>query len=567
MSDGGNRPGAFDLPRIAATTGVAIGTVVLATLVYLLRDIFLLLFLGIVVAAALQPWHVMLSRWGIPKGLSVLLIYLVLFVGCVLIALVVGPVLIEQVSAFATALPGTYASIRSHLQASATAPFHLIGRGLPPFERLMQTLTDVAPQLYTSAVGVTKGIVELPAYFVTVLAIGFYWTLEVPRFERLFLSLVAVERRPRALNIWHEIESKLGGFVRGQGLAMLSIAAASALGYALIGLPNVVSLAVFAGLLEAVPMIGPVLGVIPAILVALPLGSNTVLLVIGFAVILQVVENNVLIPRIMHHAVGVSALIGLLAILAFGTVYGILGVLIAIPMTAVIQVLLDTMVVNAEPLAQPQGLMGGPWSDLRARARTLRQQARVRLRARTSRMGIDPGTADHVVDAIDQQVEAAAARVETIISAAEAASAAMTEEDRAVMIERLHDATQGIEQAVDRVAAVVATDADPRETRGASVELPLTELGAATGRVGQGVEHVDAVITATANAQGAVQNGERQAIVDDLDRATQQIREAVQDVNTMVVAAQDESTQTHAAEEVRQIVEGSKDRSPVTSAA
>src|SRR6185295_10963293 len=124
----------------------------------------------------------------------------------------------------------------------------------------------------------------------------------------------------------------------------------------------------------------------------------------------------------MHHTVGVSALVGLLAVLVFGTLYGILGVLIAIPMTAVIQVLLDTMVVNAEPVAERVGLVDNPWADLRVRVRSLRQQARARLRARTSRMGIDPATADHVVDDVDQQIEVAVARVETLIALAEASA-------------------------------------------------------------------------------------------------------------------------------------------------
>jgi predicted PurR-regulated permease PerM len=384
MSEGANSPGSIDLRPIAAATAVVIGMVAAAAVAYLLLDILLVLFIGIVVAAALQPWHVVLCRWGVPKGLAVLLIYLFLLIGLVLIVLVVGPVLMEQISTFTDEVPGTYASIRSHLRASATAPFHLIGQRLPPFEHLTQTLTEVAPQLYQGALGVTATIIKLPAYFVTVLAIAFYWTMEVPRFERLLLSLLAVERRSRALNIWREIESKLGGFMRGQGLAMLAIGAGSGLGYALIGLPNVLALAILAGLLEAVPMIGPVLAVVPAVFVALALGPHTVIFVIGLAVLLQLIENNVLIPRIMHHAVGVSALVGLLAVLAFGTLYGILGVLIAIPMTAVIQVLLDTMVVNAEPVAQPGGLVGSPWADLRARVRALRQQARVRQRRSTT---------------------------------------------------------------------------------------------------------------------------------------------------------------------------------------
>jgi len=380
MSEDANSRG-IDLRLIATATAVVIGMVATAAVAYLLLDIVLLLFIGIVVAAALQPWHVVLCRWGIPKGLAVLLIYLCLFIGLVLIALVIGPVLLEQIGTFVAEVPGTYADARAHLRASGTAPLQFLGQRLPPFERLAQDLTELAPQFYESTLGVTASIVKLPAYFLTVLAIGFYWTMEVPRFERLLLSLLAVERRPRALNIWHEIESKLGGFIRGQGLAMFAIGAASAVGYAFIGLPNVLALAVLAGLLEAVPLIGPVLAVVPAILVALPLGPQTVILVIGLAVLLQIIENNVLIPRIMHHAVGVSALVGLLAILAFGTLYGVVGILIAIPMAAVIQVLLDTMVVNAEPVAQPAGLVGSPLEDLRARVRALRQRARVRLRA------------------------------------------------------------------------------------------------------------------------------------------------------------------------------------------
>lgn len=543
MSGGANRPGT-DLRQIAAATAVVIGMVATAALAYLLLDILLLLFIGIVVAAALQPWHVMLCRWGIPKGLAVLLIYLFLLIGLVLIALVVGPVLVEQISTFTAEVPGTYANVRLYLQHSATAPFHLIGQRLPPFERLTQTLTGVAPQLYQGALSVTTSIVALAAYFVAVLAIAFYWTMEVPRFERLFLSLLAVERRPRALNVWHEIESKLGGFMRGKGLAMLSVGAASALGYALIGLPNVLALAVLAGLLEAVPLIGPVLAIVPAVLVALPLGPHPVIFVIGFALLLQLIESNVLIPRIMNRTVGVSALVGLLAILAFGTLYGILGVLIAIPMTAVIQVLLDTLVVNAEPVAEPAGLVGSPWEDLRARVRALRQQARVRLRARTSRMGIDPATEDHVVDAVDQQIEVAVARVEKLISVAQETSEPLDIQAQAAIVERLQSATEEIEQAVEHVDTIVAPTEDAPETSGPAAGLPPAEPSQATG-IEQSLEQV----AAATEAENLVREAEPEAIVDNLDQATQRFKEAVQDVETLVVAAQEESRETHAAEE------------------
>jgi len=106
-------------------------------------------------------------------------------------------------------------------------------------------------------------------------------------------------------------------------------------------------------------------------------------------------------------------------------------------MTAVIQVLLDTMVVNVEPVAQPAGIVGSPWEDLGARVRALRQQARARLRARTSRMGTDSATADHIVDAADQQIEVA-----------EETSEPLAAEAQAAIVEKLQGATEQIEQAV-----------------------------------------------------------------------------------------------------------------------
>ena len=551
MSEGANTPGSIDLRPIAVATAVVIGMVVTAAVAYLLIDIILLLFIGIVVAAALRPWHVVLCRWGVPKGLAVLLIYLFLLIGLVLIALVVAPVLIEQIGAFVAGVPGTYASARSHLRASGAAPFHFLGQRLPSFERLTRDLTDLAPQLFQGTLGVTTSIVKLPAYFVTVLVIAFYWTMEVPRFERLLLSLLAVERRPRALNVWHEIEFKLGGFMRGQGLAMLSIGATSALGYALIGLPNVLALGALAGLLEAVPLLGPVLAVGPAVLVALPLGVHTVLLVIGLAMLLQLIESNVLVPRIMHRSVGVSALVGLLAILAFGTLYGILGVLIAIPMTAVIQVLLDTMVVNVEPVAEPAGLVGRPWEDLRARVRALRQQARVRLRARTSRMGIDLATADHVVDAADQQIEVAVARVEKLISVAEETSEPLAPEAQAAIVEKLQRATEQIEQAVERVDTIAPPGGEAIGATGLTMGLTLAEPSRATGRGEQPAEQAATASATTTEGQGAVQGCEPEAIVDNLDQATQRFKEAVQDVETLVVAAQEKSREAQATENVR----------------
>ena len=371
------------------------------------------------------------------------------------------------------------------------------------------------------------------------LVVGFYWTMEVPRLERLLLSFFPVARRPQVLSIWHEIEFKLGAFIRGQGLAMLAIGVASGLGYFLIGLPNVLVLAVLAGLLEAVPLIGPILAAVPAILVALPLGLTTVLLVIGFSALLQFVENNWLIPRLMSHAVGVSALVALVAVLAFGTLYGVVGVFIAIPLAAVLQVLLDRMVINVEPVPEASGVTAAPLAGLRARVQALRQQMRARLRERDTRMGIDAQTPDHVVDAADQYIEQAVERVEQMMTAAQDTAGPLDAEGRATIVEGLQEATQSIEQAVDRVDTLMTAVQESAEANGPTIAMPLAELSQATQSVEQAVERVETVMGAAQDASGPLAPAERETIVEGLDQATQQIRHAVGQVDTLKTAAQE----------------------------
>jgi len=522
-------PARFDLRSTAAATAVVIAIVAIAALSYLLIDILLLFFIGVVVAAALQPWHAMLCRWNVPRGVSVLLIYLLLFLALAAIALVVGPVVVEQVSKFGSELPSAYDRTRTYLGGSGSAPLHFLAQRLPPFERLAQLAAGMAPRFF---VNVTTSVLSLPAYFVSVLAIAFYWTIELPQFERLVLSLIEVEKRPRALNVWHEIESRLGGFIRGQGLAMLSIGLGSAAGYLLIGLPNVLALGVLAGLLEAVPLIGPSLAVAPAVLVALPMGVHTALLVIGLAVLLQLIENNVLIPRIMHSAVGVSNLVSLMAVLAFGTLYGVVGVLIAIPTAAVIQVLLDTLLINDDFATEPAGILDSPWDDLRARVASVGEHARARLRSRTSRMGIDPASTDHVVDAVDQQIEGAAERAEKLLDVAQNTWHSLNDDQQRAILGKLQCAAEQMENAVALVEKIsAADDGDGASAAAAHVPSPATQASQqaehAAGRAQQNIPDAalrEAII-------------DQQALIDDLDRAAQRLKLSVEEVEVLIVDA------------------------------
>ncbi|MGH7962292.1 MAG: AI-2E family transporter [Candidatus Binatia bacterium] len=539
MSNGTAESRKLDLGQAAILIALAIGMVGAAMLLYYLIDILLIFFLGLVVAAALQPWHVRLCNVGVPRGIAVLLIYLLFVIALALIAFFVGPVLIEQISTFAASFPEQYTNTIASLQASPTPFLRSVGAKLPSFAVLTRNLTEISPSFFGHFIGFMGSTAAFFTYFVVVLVFGFYWTLEVPRFERLLMSLLPVARRTQVLNIWHEIEFKLGAFIRGQGLAMLAIGIASAIGYALIGLPNVLVLAVLAGLFEAVPMMGPALAAVPAIFAALPLGPASVLLVIGYSILLQMLETNVLTPRIMSHTVGMSALIGLFAILAFGALYGVLGVFIAIPLTVVLQVLLDHMVINAEPVAETTGLTASPLETLRTRVQMLRRQMRLRLREGDSRMGIDPQVPEHVADAVHQQIEQAVDRVETMITVAQDTTASVDPKQQVTIVEGLEQATQEVEQAAERVETIMTAVQDTTKSNGPTIEMPLDELHQATQQVTEAMGQVETVVTAAQNTAGPLAPEERVTMVEELDQATQQIKQAVGQVDTLVTAAQD----------------------------
>lgn len=497
----------WDLGYATAVIALAIALAGLAALLYFLLDILLVFFLGVVVAAALQPAHVRLSAFGVPKGLAVLLIYFLFIVSVALIFFFVVPVLVEQVSNFAARVPEQYTHILEGLRTHHLPLLRRLGMSLPSFDVLTTRIPELVPSFFDDLIAFMTSTITFFTYLVVVLVIGFYWTMEVPRWERLILSLFSVTRRPQVLGIWHEIEFKLGAFLRGQGLAMLVIGALSALGYWLIGLPNVVMLAVLAGLLEAIPIIGPILAAIPAVLIAWPFGFTTVLLVIGFVILLQSFESNILFPRIMNYVTGISTLMALFAILAFGTLYGVLGVFIAIPLTVVIQVLLDRMMIAPEPSPEATAWAPDPFVRLRAQAQDLRQQVRSRLRGRDSRMGIDPHSIDHLVDAFDQQIERAAERIETAIGAVPDNVDVLSPELQRTIIEKFQRATRELEQVLERVDTATATPPDGEEPGNPTSEpADLTELDQAAQRVEQAVQSVERTIAKVQDdvaAQGA----------------------------------------------------------------
>ncbi|MGH7140184.1 MAG: AI-2E family transporter, partial [Pirellulales bacterium] len=322
--------------RVALATLVVVAIAGVLLLLYYFSHVFFLLLIAIVLAVALNPVVKLAQRTGIARSTASVVIYLILGGLLMVGAWFALPPIYTQTAALLDRLPHSYQQFRDYL---IHVPSELVSRFA---ERLPAELPDhdtavpadaaisTVAQIFAYATLLGQGIYLVSA----IVLLAFYWSVYEDRTVRGFLILVPAAHRQEAREIIAQIESKLGAYVRAQGLLCLVMGGLVGLAYWLIGLPYPLALGVVAGMLEALPVFGPVLAAIPALLVALSVGPTTALWTLAAVVVLQQFESNVLVPRLMDRSVGVNAIVTLLSIAALSALWGLAGAILAIPLAA-----------------------------------------------------------------------------------------------------------------------------------------------------------------------------------------------------------------------------------------
>jgi predicted PurR-regulated permease PerM len=328
-------------------------------LLYSLRIVLFLFFVAIVLGTAIRPSVEWLHRRGISRAVGVIIIYVLIAALVSGILALVLPLVAEQTTQITQNLPQYYTGFREALINSSNRLLQNIGLRVPSQFSLLanrntadaeQMLTQVSQTLlYTNLV--VKGILSTLAIFL----LAYYWTQEGTPAIRGLLRLFPSQRRKHAREFLQLAETKLGGYIRGQGLLCISIGLAAFIAYLLIGLPYTLVLAIFAGIMEMVPIFGPALGALPALSVALSIDPGKAIWVVIATVLIQMLENVFLVPRIMKSSTGVNPIIVLLSLIAFSSVFGFAGALLALPLAAIIQLFVSRVVLlAAESASQAQ---------------------------------------------------------------------------------------------------------------------------------------------------------------------------------------------------------------------
>lgn len=335
--------------------GVAVLWVLWQIVTPILHTLVLFALSGVLAFALSGPVNGLAVRIG-NRFVAIVVVYVA--VGIVVVGgltLLAGP-FVGQASALADALPG-YAN---DLQARAPEVQTALGQyGIQANLDQLQTQATTAVEqdgsdLLDNLIGTLAEVGGTIVDVVLALIISLYLLADGPNLSARSLALVPPHLQPKVLFLQDNVSRVLGGYLRAQLTLAAIVGVATGVGTGLLGLPYAVVLGVLAGLFELVPMFGPILSAVPAVLVALFLPFPTVVWVMLFFLVLQQVENNVLAPRISGHAVGLHPLGALFALLAGFQMAGLLGGLFAVPIAGIVWVLLiaaykDAMANPAPP--------------------------------------------------------------------------------------------------------------------------------------------------------------------------------------------------------------------------
>jgi len=330
--------------RAAVSTIVVVAIVAVALALWKLKIVIALVFLGFVVAAAMRPGIDRLAAWRVPRPAGVALHYVAIAGALALLLWLAVPRAIDQVS---QALGGVPTS-RQELNRQARHSKGIKHQVLVAVQNRLKRLPR-AGSVFHGAVAIGLKAFEVLVGIVFVFATAAYWIFERERAIRLVSSLVPRKHRRVVRDTWELIDLKLGAFVRGQLLLIAFVATVLSLSFWAIGLPFWLLIGVSAGVVEIVPVIGPLAAGALAIAVGLTQSWHLALAAGIVVLVVRLLEDYIVIPRVMGHVTGISPLVVLIGVTAIGLLFGGFYVLLATPVLAVLVALVDVIVRDKDP--------------------------------------------------------------------------------------------------------------------------------------------------------------------------------------------------------------------------
>lgn len=323
------------IPRMLAGAVILVSVYFLALGAVRLANLWILIFGSVVVAVVVRAIaDPLVDRLKFKDGLAVLTAIMTILAVLAGAGFLFGQQISEQIHQLALKLPGAWALLQARLEASPAAG-QIIAQ--------LQNLGSEAARALAIAPRIAMSVMSGLATLVLVLVAGVYLAVQPDRAREGLLVLAPTRSRPRLRHVMNTCGRALKGWVKAQLVAMALVGFMVGLGLWLIGVPAPLALGLVAGLAQFVPIVGPIAAAAPALLVAATSSTQMLILTLALFVGVSQLEANVITPLVQKNVASLPVVLGIFAVVAFGTLLGPLGVLFATPLTLVLYTMLTML--------------------------------------------------------------------------------------------------------------------------------------------------------------------------------------------------------------------------------
>lgn len=340
-------------PSVAKATLIILGLLTLAYFINAISDILVILFVAFLLAAALEPTvDTLNSKWKIPRGISVIVLYLVSIFVLGFIVSYILPILAQQVSELAVSL-GHY--LKNLAEGKNSLP--ISARFQPYVEQFLKSanvsdlagqvensLKLVADQLFTIGGNIWE-VIKIVSYgflnTVLVLVLAFFMVVERNAVDTFIFAFIPMKHEAYLDRKILLVQKKIGFWVRGMLIMMLSMGLLVYIGLTILGIHYAAVLAIIAGFLELIPVVGPIIAWMMAVPIVLNQSGFSILLVTILYFVVQQFESHVLLPVVMKKIVGLNPIVILFALLVGHRFLGVLGAILSVPVATMISIFVN----------------------------------------------------------------------------------------------------------------------------------------------------------------------------------------------------------------------------------
>lgn len=328
---------------ISINTGTVLKTLVVlgvAWLLWVLRDVALIVVTAVVIASAIEPGVRALVRQKLPRVVAVLLIYLLMFAAFFVVFYFFLPSVLEDFATFASALPG-YLETFSKTDAFSTYS-NILGIASPTSistEDIMGSIREglnlgAFDNAFAAVSRIFGGVISL----IFIVVFSFYFAVVETGVDDFLRIITPKSHQSYVLGLWRRSQHKIGLWMQGQLLLAVLIAVLVYLSLTILGVPHALVLAVIAGFFEIIPVFGPILAAVPGVIIAFSAGGPIFgLAVAGVYILIHQFENHLIYPLVVTRVVGVPPLLVILALIVGAKLAGFLGIILSVPAAATLQ--------------------------------------------------------------------------------------------------------------------------------------------------------------------------------------------------------------------------------------